>query len=77
MTKSFYYSLIIHLHKVTFPDLLIAGDKGFAMGATNRQNVTATDFFAVWVGVNSYDGHLLLCTIAIEKYTTTSASNSK
>jgi hypothetical protein len=42
-------TVVVHLNEVALTDLLIVGDKSFAMGAAYRQDVTATDFFAVWV----------------------------
>jgi len=41
------YAVIVHLNKVTLTYLLVIGNEGFAMGATNRQDMTATDFSAI------------------------------
>jgi len=49
--------LVVHLHEVAFAHFLIMGNECFAMGAVDRQDVAATDFFAVWVWVNGYGEH--------------------
>ena len=52
-------TFVVHLHEVTFTHLLVVGDEGFTMSARDRQNMAATDFFAIWVWVYGYGGHPL------------------
>jgi len=45
-------AFIVHLHKVALAHLLVVGDERTTIGACDRQHMAATDFFAVWIGVD-------------------------
>jgi len=49
------YAVIVHFNKITLTNFLIIGNEGFAMRAANRQDMTATDFSAIWILIYSHD----------------------
>jgi len=63
INSAFNDSLIIHLYKVAFTNFLIVRDKVFAVGTTHLQDVTASDFFAVWILINLHGQPLQRVTL--------------
>lgn len=42
-------ALVVHLDQIALTDFLIMGDKSFAVCAGDFEDMTASDFLAVWV----------------------------
>ena len=67
VNRAVYDTVVVHFYKVTLADFLVVGDEGFAMGASDLQNVAAADFFGVGVFVDGHNGNppgwwfLVLC----------------
>ena len=47
-----YDPIVVHLHEIALPDLLIIGDKAFAIGAAHFQNMASSDLFTIRVFIN-------------------------
>ena len=49
INRPFDNSVVVHLNKFAFTYFLIICDEAFTISTTDFQDVTATDFFALWV----------------------------
>ena len=49
INRSFDDPVVVHFKKVAFTHFLIMCDEAFTIGTTDFQDVTATDFFTIWI----------------------------